>query len=94
MTKILAALLVAAIAFASIPLARSLDSPSSTPPGVSSKNWVAMGESAGFVMTGAANDLKDGLRSSPNVIRGYFMIRVRGDWVRADLTPGAEAQRL
>lgn len=44
-----------------------------------------MGDAAGFVITDTANDL----RSEPNVIKGYFMIRHAGSWVKISASPDA-----
>jgi hypothetical protein len=48
-----------------------------------------MGESAGFVITDTANDLRKGLRSEPNVVKGYFMVRPAKTWVKVE--PGPES---
>ena len=87
MNKILSLLLIAVIALAAIPYARGLGAPES-PPGVAVDHWIAMGDAAGFVITTTANDLRNGLRSEPNVVKGYFMVRPAKTWVRADAGPG------
>jgi hypothetical protein len=43
-----------------------------------------MGNAAGFVITGIANDLRKGLRDDPNVVKGYFMVRPAKTWVKVD----------
>jgi hypothetical protein len=93
MSKWLAAALILVIAFGSIPYARSLGG-ANIPPGISEKNWVPMGQAAGFVVTGSGNDLREGLKDSPNVMKGYFMIYRKGVWARVDPTPAADVQRL
>jgi hypothetical protein len=86
MNKIVGLSLVAAVVIGIIPYARSGDAPS-VPPGVSARNWVPMGEQAGFVVTSSGNDLRNGLRSEPNVLKGYFMLRHDGVWVRVEPGP-------
>jgi len=88
MNKILSVLLVAAIAIAAIPYARGLGTPEA-PPGVAADHGIAMGEAAGFVITDTANDLRKGLRTDPNAVKGYFMIRPARAWVRVDPTPAS-----
>jgi len=83
MNKVLTALLVATIAIAAIPYARGLGTPEA-PPGIPADHWIAMGDAAGFVMTGTDNDLRKGLRNEPNVVKGYFMVRPAKTWVRAE----------
>ncbi len=84
----LAGLIVAgAVIVGIIPYARSGDAPA-VPPGVAAHNWIPMGERAGFVITSAANDYKNGLRSEPNVLKGYFMLRRDGVWLRMEPGPG------
>jgi hypothetical protein len=86
MNKLLSLLLVATIAIAAIPYARSLGAPEA-PPGIAKDHWIAMGEAAGFVITDQVNDLRKGLRTDPNAIRGYFMVRHASAWLRVDPTP-------
>jgi hypothetical protein len=43
-----------------------------------------MGEAAGFVITDTANDLRNGLRTEPNVVKGYFMVRPAKTWVKVE----------
>jgi hypothetical protein len=88
MNKVLSLLLVAAIAVAAIPHARGLGTPEA-PPGVAADRWVAMGDAAGFVITDAANDLRNGLRTEPNVVRGYFMVRPAKTWVKVEAGPAS-----
>jgi hypothetical protein len=86
MRKLLALLPVAALALAAIPYARGLGTPEA-PPGIAADHWIAMGDAAGFVITDTANDLRKGLRTEPNAVRGYFMIRASRTWVRVDPSP-------
>jgi hypothetical protein len=86
MNKLLSLLLVASIVFAAAPYARSLGTPGA-PPGIAADHWIAMGEAAGFVITNTANDLRKGLRTEPNAVRGYFMVRPARTWVRVDPSP-------
>jgi hypothetical protein len=83
--------LVAAIALGVVPYALSIGTPS-PPPGISADKWVAMGDAAGFVITDVGNDLRNGLRSEPNTMRGYFMVRHKDSWVRVDVSPGYETR--
>ena len=89
MNKVFGVLLLVAIAAGIVPHAHSLGVPS-PPPGIAADNWVAMGETAGFVITKADNNFRQGSRSEPNTLKGYFMIRVKGAWVRVDTTAGYE----
>lgn len=83
MNRLLSLLLLAAIAIAVIPYARGLGTPEA-PPGITADHWISMGEAAGFVITDTANDLRKGLRTEPNVVKGYFMIRPARTWVRVE----------
>ena len=89
MNKILGVILLAAIAAGIVPYAHSLGAPD-RPPGIAADSWVAMGETAGFVITKADNDFRQRLRSEPNTLKGYFMIRVKNAWLRVDTTAGYE----
>jgi hypothetical protein len=86
MNKVLSLLLVAGIAVAAIPYARGLGAPES-PPGIAADHWIAMGVAAGFVITDTANDLRNGLRNEPNVVKGYFMVRPAKSWVKVESGP-------
>ena len=88
MNKVLSLLLVVAISVAAIPYARSLGAPEA-PPGVAPDRWIAMGDAGGFVITDTANDLHNGLRSEPNVVKGYFMVRPAKTWVKVDAGPAS-----
>ena len=83
MNKLLSFLLLGAIAIAAIPYARGLGTPEA-PPGITADRWISMGNVAGFVITGTANDMRKGLRNEPNVVKGYFMVRPAKTWVRVD----------
>jgi hypothetical protein len=86
MNKLLTLLLVVAIAIAAIPCARGLGKPEG-PPGVAADHWIVMGDAAGFVIADNANDLRKGLRTDPNSVRGYFMVRRARTWLLVDPTP-------
>jgi len=88
MNKILSLLLVATIAIAAIPYARGFGTPEA-PPGIAADHWIAMGEAAGFVIIDTANDLRKGLRTDPNAVRGYFMVRPARTWMLVDPTPAS-----
>jgi hypothetical protein len=78
MNKALSIVLAAAIAAGAVPFARSIEAPS-PPPGISTNNWIPMGDAAGFVITTLGNDLK-----------GHFMARREGAWFRVDSSPDYE----
>ena len=88
MNKILSLLLVATIAITAIPYARGLGTPEA-PPGIAADHWIPMGEAAGFVITDTANDLRNGLRTEPNVVKGYFMVRPAKTWIKVEAGPGS-----
>jgi hypothetical protein len=88
MNRLLSLLLVAAIAIAAIPYARGLGAPEA-PPGVAADHWIAMGNAAGFVIKEASNDFRKGLRTDPNSVRGYFMVRRGRAWLLIDPTPAS-----
>jgi hypothetical protein len=92
MNKLLSLLLIATIAIAAIPYARGLGTPEA-PPGVAAEHWISMGNAAGFVITGTANDLRKGLRNEPNVVNGYFMVRPAKSWVRVEGGPASGLYR-
>jgi hypothetical protein len=83
MNKILSLLLLTAVVIAATPYARGLGTPEA-PPGIVADHWISMGDAAGFVITDTGNDLRKGLRSEPNVVKGYFMIRPARIWVRVE----------
>jgi hypothetical protein len=83
-----ALLLAGAVIVGSIPYARSINAPN-VPPGIAAQNWISMGDQAGFVVTSAANDLQNGLRSEQNVLKGYFMLQHKGRWLRVEPGPAA-----
>jgi hypothetical protein len=83
MNKLLCLLLVATIGFAATPFARGLGTPAA-PPGIAADHWIAMGDAAGFVITETTNGLSKGLRSAPNVVQGYFMVRPARTWLRVN----------
>ena len=88
MNRVLSLLLVATIAITAIPYARGLGTPEA-PPGIAADHWIPMGEAAGFVITDTANDLRNGLRTEPNVVKGYFMVRPAKTWVKVEAGPGS-----
>jgi len=57
------------------------------PPGIAADHWIPMGEAAGFVITNIANDLRNGLRTKPNVVKGYFMVRPAKTGVKVEAGP-------
>ena len=89
MSKVPAVLLVVAVAAAVIPYALSIEAPN-PPPGILATNWIPMGAAAGFVITDTGNDFRQGLRSEPNIAKGYFMARHGSAWIRIDSTADFE----
>jgi hypothetical protein len=55
------------------------------PPGISTDNWIALGDRAGFVVTNG--DSLIGSTGSVGVATGYFMLRRAGTWLRIDPAP-------
>ena len=87
MNKIFALVVVFAIAVGVIPYARSWESPA-PPPGVAADHWVAMGDAAGFVITGTESDPKHGFKAGgSDQVSGYFLIRQGRTWSRVNTTP-------
>jgi hypothetical protein len=91
MNKVLSILLVVAIAAGIVPYARGVGAPS-PPPGIAAGKWVPMGESAGFVITGSGNDFRQGLKSEPHTMKGYFVIRIKESWLRVETAPDYETR--
>jgi hypothetical protein len=83
MNKILSLLLLSSIVIGVVPYARGLGTPEA-PPGIAADHWISMGDAAGFVITDTGNDLRKGLRTEPNVVKGYFMVRPARTWVRVE----------
>jgi hypothetical protein len=86
MNKILSLLLLSSIVIGVVPYARGLGTPEA-PPGIAADHWISMGDAAGFVITDTGNDLRKGLRTEPNVVKGYFMVRPARTWVRVEAGP-------
>jgi hypothetical protein len=80
MNRALSILLVIAITAVVVPIARSVGTPT-PPPGISQSDWIPLGDAAGFVIAAAA---------APNTVKGYFMARREGAWVRVDSSPDYE----
>ena len=89
MNKALSILLVIATTAVVVPIARSVGT-ATPPPGISQSDWIPLGDAAGFVITTAAGDLHKGLRAEPTTVKGYFMARREGAWVRVDSSPDYE----
>ena len=86
MNKILSLLLLSSVVIGVVPYARGLGTPEA-PPGIAADHWISMGDAAGFVITDTGNDLRKGLRTEPNVVKGYFMVRPARTWVRVEAGP-------
>ena len=85
MKKVFGLALVTAIVLGIVPHARGIDAPM-VPPGIDAGSWVPMGDSAGFVISN--RDSPTGSASPVGVVRGYFMVRRSGTWLRVDAAPG------
>ena len=85
MNKLLGVALAMAICVGVIPYARSIGTPP-VPPGIDASRWVAMGDSAGFVIN--KDDSPMGSAAAVGVVKGYFMVRRSGAWMRIDSAPG------
>jgi hypothetical protein len=84
MKKLIGVLLVTATVIGIGPYARGIGSPL-LPPGISTDNWVALGDTAGFVVTNG--DSLIGSTRSVGVAEGYFMVRRGSIWLRIDTSP-------
>jgi hypothetical protein len=91
MTRILGLVLAIAVIVCAVPYARGLGAPSS-PPGVSSSDWIPLGDTAGFVITDdKASPGK--ARTPPGTVKGYFMVRRTNSWLRVDSAPDYEVRK-
>lgn len=82
MKKLFGLLLILTIAVVAIPIARSMGVPPA-PPGISARDWIPLGDTAGFVVTHANAPL--GEPSMPGFVRGYFMVRpATSTWLRVE----------
>jgi hypothetical protein len=83
---VLAILVIVGVA----PYARSLGTPSS-PPGVAAQDWVPFGDAGGFVVV---HD-KSSVATAPaaDTVRGYFLVRRHGAWLRVDAAPNYGVQK-
>jgi hypothetical protein len=81
MKKLFGLLLIVAVAIVAIPIARSFGV-LPAPPGISTNDWIPLGETAGFVITRANGPL--GEQSKPGFVRGYFMVRQASAWLRVE----------
>jgi hypothetical protein len=84
MKKVIGLLLVTAIVIGIGPYARGIGN-SPLPPGISTDNWIALGDTAGFVVTNS--DSLIGSTRSVGVAKGYFMVRRGSIWLRIDTSP-------
>jgi hypothetical protein len=83
MKKLLATAAFIAISVVAISTAQNLDN-SRSPPGVSPENWIAIGTSAGFVVT---NGDFQGSDRPTGTLKGYFVLRRAGTWFRVESAP-------
>ncbi len=81
MKKLIGVLLIVAVAVIAIPIARSFGLPPA-PPGISTNDWIPLGDAAGFVIVHTNAPL--GEQSKPGFVRGYFMIREASAWLRVE----------
>lgn len=84
MNRLLGTLLATAVVCAVAPYARS-SGPPLVPPGISADDWIALGDSSGFVITNG--DFLIGSNTAVGVAKGYFMLRRAGIWLRIDTSP-------
>jgi hypothetical protein len=87
MNKLLGLLLAIAIVVAVVP-SRSLGAPPS-PPGIPAKNWVPLGDVAGFVIT---PPLSGDPRPPAGMVKGYFVVRQGNIWLRVDADRDVQVQ--
>jgi len=80
MKRIIALLLAIAIVVSVVPYARSLGT-SSSPPNIAAKNWIALGDAAGFVIT---RPVPGDPWPAAGMVKGYFMVRQGSDWLRVE----------
>jgi hypothetical protein len=83
MTKLLGVLLAMAVVLGAVPIARSIEPPS-TPPGILDRNWIPMGNAAGFVITNGDRDAQGQSASVTGVAKGYLMVRRSGRWLKVN----------
>lgn len=88
MKPLLGFLLVIAIVVSVVPYARSLGAPPS-PPGVSAKNWIPLGDAAGFVIS---RPLPGDPMPAPGAVKGYFMVRQGSNWLRVETGQDMQVQ--
>jgi hypothetical protein len=80
MKRLFGLLVAVAIVITAVPYARSLGAPPS-PPNIAAKNWIPLGDEAGFVIT---RPLSDDPKPAPGMVKGYFMVRQGNNWLRVD----------
>ena len=80
MKRLIGLLLAIAIVVSVVPYARSLGTPSS-PLNIAAKNWIPLGDTAGFVIT---RPLPGDPWPAAGMVKGYFMVRQGNDWLRVD----------
>lgn len=59
-----------------------------TPPGISSAEWIPLGENFGFVVTSSAAP------HNPDTLTGYFIARRGSEWKKVDSEGGFRFQPL
>lgn len=91
MQKLVGLGLIVAVIIGLAPYARSLGTPSA-PPGVTSSDWIPLGDAAGFVITGDTSSANAAKRE-PATVKGYFMIRRAAAWLRVDAQPDYNVQK-
>jgi hypothetical protein len=84
MKKVIGLLLVTAVVIGIGPYARGIGNPLLSP-GISTDNWISLGDTAGFVVTNG--DSLIGSTRSVGVAKGYFMVRRGSTWLRIDTPP-------
>ena len=88
MKRLIGLLLAIAIVVSVVPYARSLGT-SPPPPSIAAKNWIALGDAAGFVIT---RPLPGDPMPAPGAVKGYFMVRQGNDWLRVESRQDMQVQ--
>jgi hypothetical protein len=91
MKNLLGLCLALAVIAGIAPFAKGFGTPSA-PPGVAASDWVPLGDSAGFVITGDS-PLPNTPKGQPGIVKGYFMIRHAASWLRVDSVPDYNVQK-
>lgn len=58
------------------------------PPGVPVEAWIAINQTTGFVVFGPDQSISRPPAHSPPALRGYFVAKYKGTWMRLEALPG------